>query len=108
VLPGNSVPDLHSGLIPDGDHDPRPVDTNGKRQAERWDKSAADVGVHQVDPGRLHLDDDLVALGFRNRPLFDAQHLGGTVFRRCNDSHSSLISLGLFRPSRGRHSPVPH
>src|ERR1700737_1669653 len=59
---------------------PPPVAAKRKRQTRRWGQTAADVGVHEVDASRLHLDDDLVGFRCRNRSLFDAQHLGGALF----------------------------
>src|SRR2546430_10962240 len=86
-LPRDAIADSCRRSVAHGDHDARPVDSQGEREGKHPEHAATGVDVHEVDAGRFDLDEDVISLWLRGWSLFHAEHLRATVVRRSDDSH---------------------
>ncbi|MNC38330.1 hypothetical protein D3C75_869270 [compost metagenome] len=93
------VADLErAGLFPDGGHHARCLAAGGERQ--RWLELVLafdDQGVGEVDPGGLHIQQDLVFLRHRAGHLFQHQ-----VARRAQGFAQHSFHRGYSFAGRGR------
>src|SRR5438132_9642539 len=86
-LPRDAIADSCRRSVAHSDHDARPVDPQGERKAKHPEHPATSVDVHEIDAGRLDLDEDLINLWLRGWALSHAEHLRATIVRRSDESH---------------------